>query len=163
MNWGTKVKCPAAWLEIPITSALLFIAFFKSSFGVKKSFVSSTSKPKSANEEATTLAPLSCPSCPNLQTKILGALFSVLLNERDFIYYTGNITHDKSTKQYGRIVGNQFRTNGTVETINKIRKPLSSMTNKEKYYNNTRDKDFPQVYMYYAEISLLRRIETPSF
>ena len=37
------------------------------------------------------------------------------------------------------------------------------MTTKEKYYNNTRDKDFPQVYMYYAEISLLRRIETPSF
>jgi hypothetical protein len=90
-------------------------------------------------------------------------VFSILLNERDFIYYTGNVTNDKSAKQYGRIVGNQFRTNGTVETINKIRKPLSSMTTKEKYYNNTRDKDFPQVYMYYAEISLLRRIETPDF
>jgi len=90
-------------------------------------------------------------------------VFSVLLNERDFIYYTGDITKDKSTKQYGRIVGNQFRTDGQIETINKIRKPLSSITIGEKYHNKTRDKDFPQVYMYYAEISIMRRIETPSF
>jgi hypothetical protein len=90
-------------------------------------------------------------------------VFSVLLNERDFIHYTGDIVKDKSARQYGGIVGNQFRTNGQIETINKIRKPLSNITIGEKYYNKTRDKDFPQVYMYYAEISIMRRIETPSF
>ena len=90
-------------------------------------------------------------------------VFSVLLNERDFINYTGNIRYDKSSRSRGGAGGNTFRIDGEVETIDKIRKPLSSMTNKEKYYNRSRDKDFPQVYMYYAEISLLRRIETPSF
>ena len=90
-------------------------------------------------------------------------VFSVLINERDFIHYTGNVKNDKSAKNYGNIVGNIFRTNCVAETFNDIRKPLSNMTLKEKYYNKTRNKDFPQVYMYYAEISILKRIEEPSF
>jgi hypothetical protein len=63
---GTSVLCPAASVDTPIACTSFSIAWRAHSSGVWKSGPMSTSKPRSANAVATTLAPRSWPSWPSL-------------------------------------------------------------------------------------------------
>ena len=69
---GTSVLCPAAWLDTPTTCTSFSIASRAASSGVWNSGPTSTSKPRSANAVAITLAPRSWPSWPSLATRMRG-------------------------------------------------------------------------------------------
>ena len=93
---------------------------------------------------------------------VFDRVFSLLVNERDFIYASGDPLKDKSTQFYAGAAP-VFKTDLGIEAISNIQIPLSQMSPTKNYYNNTRNKDYPQVYMYYAQITLMKRIELPSY
>jgi hypothetical protein len=96
---------------------------------------------------------------PNLFDRV----FSVFINERDFIYASpANYRKDATGELYDGKKP-EFSTVLKLETPGKIKIPLGQIGRTAKYYNKTLDKDFPQIYMYYAEISLLKRIEKPPY
>ena len=80
MSSGTSVMWPAAWLEIPTMCTSFSIASRAASAGVWNSGPMSTSKPRSANAVAITLAPRSCPSWPNFATRMRGRRPSAFAN-----------------------------------------------------------------------------------
>ena len=59
ISCGTRVLCPAAWLETPIACTSFSIAWRAASSGVWNSGPMSTSKPMSAKAVAMILAPRS--------------------------------------------------------------------------------------------------------
>src|SRR5262249_37903975 len=65
---GTSVLWPAACVDTPTTCTSFSTACRATSSGVWNSGPTSTSKPRSANAVAITLAPRACPSCPRLAT-----------------------------------------------------------------------------------------------
>ena len=67
---GIRVLCPPARVETPSTWTSFSTACRATSFGVWKSGLMSTSKPRSANAVAITFAPRSWPSCPIFATRI---------------------------------------------------------------------------------------------
>mmetsp|Transcript_45488 Transcript_45488/g.106177 ORF Transcript_45488/g.106177 Transcript_45488/m.106177 type:complete len:289 (-) Transcript_45488:454-1320(-) len=71
---GRRVRWPAACELTPTTCTSASIACIATSSGVAKSGPTSTSKPRSANADAMTLAPRSWPSCPILATRMRGCL-----------------------------------------------------------------------------------------
>ena len=85
MSCGTSVLCPAAWLEMPTTCTSFSIASRAASSGVWNSGPMSTSKPRSANAVAITLAPRSWPSWPSLATRMRGRRPSSCANVVDFL------------------------------------------------------------------------------
>ena len=72
MSSGTSVLCPAAWLDTPTTCTSFSTASRAASSGVWNSGPTSTSKPRSANAVAITLAPRSWPSWPSFATSMRG-------------------------------------------------------------------------------------------
>ena len=89
-------------------------------------------------------------------------VFSLFINERDFVHASRNIAYDLSDEKYGGRSKPRFATKLSSEARS-IKKPIATMRESEKYYNKTLDKDYPQVYMYYAEISIMKRIEKPDY
>ena len=72
MSAGTSVLWPAASVDTPTACTSFSIACRAASSGVWNSGPMSTSKPRSANAVATTLAPRSWPSWPSLATMMRG-------------------------------------------------------------------------------------------
>ena len=72
MSCGTSVLWPPDWVETPTTCTSFSTAWRATSSGVWKSVPTSTSKPRSANAVAITLAPRSWPSWPILATSMRG-------------------------------------------------------------------------------------------
>src|SRR5699024_8347117 len=71
-NAGTRVRCPAAKDDTPITCTSASTAWAATSAGVWNNGPTSTSKPRSAKAVAMTFWPRSCPSWPILATKVRG-------------------------------------------------------------------------------------------
>ena len=99
----------------------------------------------------------------SIYPNIFDRVFSVLINERDFIYASGNPNKDKSSQFYGNVAQPIFRVSSGVEAFKPIVIPESNISPTQSYYNSSRNKDYPQVYMYYAQISIMKRIEEPDY
>ena len=91
-------------------------------------------------------------------------VFSVMVNERDFVYASGNPTTDfQSAAFYQGVDRPDPNLTCKLEAVSSLQVPLSSITPTQGYYNQVRNKHQPQVCMYYANIYLLKRIEIPDY
>ena len=88
---------------------------------------------------------------------IFDRVFSIFINERDFVFATNRIRQDKI--RYA--VQPTFNLTGKQTVQSKLKLQLGVAPPVQKYYNNTLDPNFPQVYQYYVEIAILKRIEDP--
>ena len=97
---GTSVLCPAAWLDTPTTCTSFSTASRAASSGVWNSGPTSTSKPRSANAVAMTLAPRSWPSWPIFTTSMRGRRPSASANAST----SARIRSKPSSPSYARAV-----------------------------------------------------------
>ena len=94
---------------------------------------------------------------------VFDRVFSVLINERDFIYSSGNPQEDMSVQNYGSSGAPKFNIELGIEAIQDLNVPNSVFAPTKNYYNLSRNKNSPQVYMYYAQVTLMKRIEKPDY